>query len=310
MQRSLNNLQSHIPLVVFRSRAGGLLRIFFYALSTLCATCEAATYSSEERLPLRQLTEVWRDAFPLANVGMAPSTFPRTFPAGKPAPKAGVRLRSDRPHPAVARIVVPEQGATAYGSGTLIDVRDNFGLVITNWHVVRDATGTIEVVFPGGFTSKARALKVDADWDLAALVIWQPPIEPVSIAEKAPSPATNSRSVDMVRATIGALPDVAHNTTHPGWIFLDTWSSWMLKRGKATRAAPFSTKGASWRACCLGQGRGRRSAALAAESVRFLRRWLPTSEGQPNRLRRAELLARQTMWKVSPRGKPRPFGHG
>ena len=119
---------------------------------------------------------------------MAPSTFLKTFPPTQAVPRAGVRLRSDRPHPAVARIVVPEDGATAYGSGTLIDVRENFGLVITNWHVVRDATGTIEVKFPGGFTSKARALKVDSDWDLAALVIWQPPIEPVSIAEEAPQP--------------------------------------------------------------------------------------------------------------------------
>ena len=119
---------------------------------------------------------------------MAPSTFLKTFPSTQAVPRAGVQMRSDRPHPAVARIVVPEDGATAYGSGTLIDVRENFGLVITNWHVVRDATGTIEVIFPGGFTSKARALKVDSDWDLAALVIWQPPIEPVSIAEEAPQP--------------------------------------------------------------------------------------------------------------------------
>ena len=119
---------------------------------------------------------------------MAPSTPPATFPPNRAVPRAGVQMRSDRPHPAVARIVVPEDGATAYGSGTLIDVRENFGLVITNWHVVRDATGTIEVKFPGGFTSKARALKVDSDWDLAALVIWQPPIEPVSIAEEAPQP--------------------------------------------------------------------------------------------------------------------------
>ena len=46
------------------------------------------------------------------------------------------------PHPAVARIIVPENGATAYGSGTLVDVREQFGLVITNWHVVRDGQGT------------------------------------------------------------------------------------------------------------------------------------------------------------------------
>jgi len=93
-----------------------------------------------------------------------------------------------RPHPAVARIIVPERGATSYGSGTLIDARDKYGLVITNWHVVRDGTGTIEVVFPDGFRSAARALKVDHHWDLAALVIWRPPAEPVPLATTAPRP--------------------------------------------------------------------------------------------------------------------------
>jgi serine protease Do len=98
----------------------------------------------------------------------------------------GVQLRPDQPHPAVARIIVPEGEVTSYGSGTLIDVRDQFGLVITNWHVVRDGHGDVEVVFPDGFRSKARPLKVDSDWDLAALVIWRPPASPVNIAARAP----------------------------------------------------------------------------------------------------------------------------
>ncbi len=99
------------------------------------------------------------------------------------------RLPTDRPHPAVARIVVPEgKESTSYGSGTLVDVRDQFGLVVTNWHVVRDGTGEVEVIFPDGFRSKARPLKVDSDWDLAALVIWRPPVQPVAIAVAAPQP--------------------------------------------------------------------------------------------------------------------------
>lgn len=92
------------------------------------------------------------------------------------------------PHPAVARIIVPEEGAIAYGSGTLVDVRDQYGLVVTNWHVVRDSKGVVHVVFPSGFRSQARPLKVDADWDLAALVIWRPPIEPVKMSIRAPRP--------------------------------------------------------------------------------------------------------------------------
>jgi hypothetical protein len=83
---------------------------------------------------------------------------------------------------------VPEKSATAYGSGTLVDVRDQYGLVVTNWHVVCDSQGVVEVVFPNGFRSHARPLKVDSDWDLAALVIWRPPIEPVAIASQPPRP--------------------------------------------------------------------------------------------------------------------------
>lgn len=97
-------------------------------------------------------------------------------------------FQAQQPHPAVARIVVPEGEAMSFGSGTLVDVREGYGIVVTNWHVVRDAQGPIDVIFPGGFTSQARALKVDEDWDLAALVIWQPAVEPVTIADAAPQP--------------------------------------------------------------------------------------------------------------------------
>lgn len=84
---------------------------------------------------------------------------------------AGAGVLDAPPHPAVARIIVQEAGGTAYGSGSLVDAREQYGLVVTNWHVVRDATGTIEVVFPSGFRSEARALKLDHTWDLAALVV-------------------------------------------------------------------------------------------------------------------------------------------
>ena len=93
------------------------------------------------------------------------------------------------PHPSVVRVVANErQNVQSQGSGTLIDVRDDCGLVVTNWHVVRDATGDITVHFPDGFASQARVLKVDKDWDLAALVIWKPRAEPVPLATDIPRP--------------------------------------------------------------------------------------------------------------------------
>jgi len=89
-------------------------------------------------------------------------------------------------HPAVARVFVAEKGIQSVGSGTLVDVRDQFGLVITNWHVVKDATGEISVVFPDGFRSAGRVVKYDADWDLAALSIWRPKAAPVRISLESP----------------------------------------------------------------------------------------------------------------------------
>jgi hypothetical protein len=138
--------------------------------------------------------KVWAEEF-----GLGPASVNESVTGGNtgaavrlqtaaPAPTTAVAFQSQQPHPAVARIVVPEHGATSFGSGTLVDVRENFGMVITNWHVVRDAQGPIEVIFPGGFTSQARAVKSDADWDLAALVIWKPPVAPVSISGTAPRP--------------------------------------------------------------------------------------------------------------------------
>lgn len=109
------------------------------------------------------------------------------FPPHRPS-HADLTAADCQPHPAVARIIVPERGATAFGSGTLIDVREQYGLVVTNWHVVSDSRGVVEVIFPNGFRSQARPLKVDSDWDLAALVIWRPPIEPVKLASQPPRP--------------------------------------------------------------------------------------------------------------------------
>src|SRR5262249_52623649 len=72
------------------------------------------------------------------------------------------------PLPAVVRVIAVDGGTMlgsgtmmSMGSGTLVDSNDDYGLVITNWHVVRDAVGPIEVVFPSGFHSMARVVRTD-----------------------------------------------------------------------------------------------------------------------------------------------------
>jgi hypothetical protein len=94
--------------------------------------------------------------------------------------------RSSGMHPAVVRVVAPGDGSVSYGSGTLVDVKGDYGLVVTNWHVINEATENISVVFPDGFYSLATVRKVDREWDLAALVIKRPNVTPVPVAN-APS---------------------------------------------------------------------------------------------------------------------------
>jgi hypothetical protein len=92
------------------------------------------------------------------------------------------------PHPAVVRVVVQERGSLSHGSGTLVDVHGDYGLVITNWHVILDSAGEVVVVFPDGFRSAGRVLKADRDWDLAVVAIWRPPVGPMPMAPAPPRP--------------------------------------------------------------------------------------------------------------------------
>ena len=85
-----------------------------------------------------------------------PSDGCRLMSAARAGPFFGPAPSFSRPHPAVVRVAVPERDGTAsYGSGSLVAVNESSGLVLTNWHVVRDAAGPIVVYFPDGFHSAA-----------------------------------------------------------------------------------------------------------------------------------------------------------
>jgi len=93
---------------------------------------------------------------------------------------------ADEPRPAIVRVRASESGGASFGSGTLVGRTEKHGIVLTNWHVVRDATGQISVRFPNGFRSAATVLDTDKTWDLAALMIWRPDVEPVTIVDAKP----------------------------------------------------------------------------------------------------------------------------
>ncbi len=101
---------------------------------------------------------------------------------------SAVATAAQIPHPAVVRVIAAEQNSASLGTGALVAVDEAHGLIVTNWHVVRDATGPITVVFPDGFRSGALLLKTDRDWDLAALAIQRPQAQPLPLATERPRP--------------------------------------------------------------------------------------------------------------------------
>ncbi|MBR4832816.1 MAG: trypsin-like peptidase domain-containing protein [Thermoguttaceae bacterium] len=99
-------------------------------------------------------------------------------------------------YPAVAKIVgrdatqTKEDGSQTiplyYGTGTLVAEVGEWGIVVTNWHVVNASRDSIVVKFPT-FSSPARAILRDDYWDLAALIVRKPPrVAPIPISMEAP----------------------------------------------------------------------------------------------------------------------------
>ncbi len=173
------------------------------------------------------------------------------------------------PHPAVVRVVVPERDGTAYGSGALVALSESTGLVVTNWHVVRDAAGPISVLFPGGFQSPASVLRTDRDWDLAALAIWRPNVAPIALSSAAPRPGD---VLTIAGYGSGSYRTVAGRCTQyvsPGNNQPFEMVELAAPRGTATRAGPFSTSAANWPACCSARPTGGPPAVIAVVCVGF-----------------------------------------
>jgi len=97
-------------------------------------------------------------------------------------------LSDQTPHPAVARIIAPESTGVSLGSGVLVDVNGSQGLVLTNWHVIRDSRSAVLVQFADGFQSAGTVIRFDETWDLAAISIWKPKANPVPLAKRNPIP--------------------------------------------------------------------------------------------------------------------------
>ncbi len=142
------------------------------------------------------------------------------------------------PLPAVVRVIAAERDGASLGSGCLVAVDAQHGLVVTNWHVVRDATGPITVVFPDGFRSGAVLLRTDHDWDLAALAIQRPSVGPMVLSTEPPRPGEILTIAGYGSGSYRAAAGGAPSTCRRAGICPTRWSSWTCPPDWATRAGP------------------------------------------------------------------------
>ena len=81
-----------------------------------------------------------------------------------------------------------------YGSGTLVDVDGDAGIVVTCAHLFREGASRIQVAFDGSQAYDATLVGRDEAFDLAALRIARPAAEPIPIAGVGPQVGETLRS--------------------------------------------------------------------------------------------------------------------
>lgn len=88
---------------------------------------------------------------------------------------------------AICRIYVDEPGGRSLGSGTLIGKDEQSGLVITCFHLFRESQSGIRCIFPNGESFQGTLLATDQKFDLAAIAIKPPSIQPIPLAVESPT---------------------------------------------------------------------------------------------------------------------------
>ncbi len=105
---------------------------------------------------------------PAAKVGSLASA-PATASPNTGSAAAGV------PPSNVVRLIAFESSGQSFGSGAYVGNYGEYGLVLSNWHVVCEADGLVHVHFANGFSSYGAVLHSDQKWDLALIAVSRPP---------------------------------------------------------------------------------------------------------------------------------------
>lgn len=104
------------------------------------------------------------------------------------------------PDLSVVRVVAFDATGISFGSGSYIGNVGEYGVILSNWHVICESTGLVHVHFPNdhfpnGFSSFGAIIQSVKKWDLAVIVISRPPtsIQPIQIAKTVPKPGDSLR---------------------------------------------------------------------------------------------------------------------
>jgi hypothetical protein len=218
-------------------------------------------------------------------------------PAGY-APLAALPMSHEpaqRIHPAVVRIVAPGDGSISFGSGTLVYVGEHYGLVVTNWHVINEATGPISVHFPDGFYSLASIQKIDRDWDLAILAIRKPNVESVPLANQAPQPGEMLTIAGYGSGSYRAASGVCTQYVAPGTTFPFEMVEVAVSARQGDSGGPIFNSRGELAGVLFGEGNGRTSGSYCGRV-----RWFLASVA-PGALDTTQQLAAARLAPIAPR---------
>jgi len=179
-------------------------------------------------------------------------------------------------HPSVARIVAQGDGSVSYGSGTLIYTDEHQGLVITNWHVINEATGQISVHFPDGFYSLGALQSVDRDWDLAVIAIRKPNAAPVSLSSEAPHPGEVLTIAGYGSGQYRAVSGYCTQYVAPGMKFPFEMVEVAVSARQGDSGGPIFNERGELAGVLFGEGNGRTSGSYCGRVKWFLSSIVPS----------------------------------
>jgi len=83
--------------------------------------------------------------------------------------------------PYVVRVIAFDSDGQSFGTGSYVGTYGEYGVILTNWHVICETEGLVHVHFPldfssFGFSSFGAVVKSDRIWDLALIAISKPPL--------------------------------------------------------------------------------------------------------------------------------------